>query len=504
MRRLLTSLLAVSALAVAGCGGGDSGSALDSALSHLPADAPFAIAIETDVEGDQYRQLSELIRRFPFGGQLEQQLQSQLEASGASYEDDVRPLLGNPVVIGIPDVRSFTSDSGGETGFVAAVQVEDEDTLNRLVEEDGQLRERGEAAGATLYEGEGQLLAIEGDMVVIAENRELLVAALERADGDEGLDEETFEEGLEGLPESPLARIYANVEALLEADQETADARKVKWVAALRTLGATARATDRGLEIDFRLRTEGELTEADLPIAPGNEAPGVIEREGEIGLGIRDLAHIVRFAENAGQAVDPAGFGDYAQAKQTIDSQLDVNLDEDLIGQLTGDVSASLAVDGGFGVLAELEDPQEFERTLERVADVLPSFAEGAGFGTVALAKPGAGEDFYALAQPDGDSVVFGVVNEKLVVANDPARAGELAATEPAAVDGAEGSAVTSADAGELVAPLLEQLGPALGLDGLGGLGTFGGVLVEPLGDLNGSLSASPEELRGKLTLAIE
>ena len=30
------------------------------------------------------------------------------------------------------------------------------------------------------------------------------------------------------------------------------------------------------------------------------------------------------FAENAGQAVDPAGFGDYAQAKKTIDRQLGV------------------------------------------------------------------------------------------------------------------------------------------------------------------------------------
>ena len=51
--------------------------------------------------------------------------------------------------------------------------------------------------------------------------------------------------------------------------------------------------------------------------------------------GIRDLAQVVKFAENAGQAVDPAGFGDYAKAKETIDKQLGVSLDEDLIGQLT-------------------------------------------------------------------------------------------------------------------------------------------------------------------------
>ena len=82
---------------------------------------------------------------------------------------------------------------------------------------------------------------------------------------------------------------------------------------------------------------------------------------------------------------------------------------------------------------AELKDPQAFERTLAKVADVLPSFAEGAGFGTVGLSKPKGGQDFYALAQPDGDSVVFGVIDDVLVVANDPARAGQLAAAEPAA-----------------------------------------------------------------------
>ena len=166
----------------------------------------------------------------------------------------------------------------------------------------------------------------------------------------------------------------------------------------------TVVAKSDSIDVDFRVRTEGDLTDADLPIAPGDEAPDVIKREGEVGLGIRDLAHIVKFAESAGQAVDPAGFGDYAKAKATIDKQLGVSLDDDLIGQLTGDVSASISIDGKFGVRAELKDPQAFKRTLAKVADVLPSFAEGAGFGKVRLSKPKGSEDFYGLAQPDGDA----------------------------------------------------------------------------------------------------
>jgi Protein of unknown function (DUF3352) len=500
MRRLVATSLALFAILSAGCGGGDSGSPLDSALSYLPKDAPFAVAVDTDVDGEQYQALQRLIEKFPFGEQAEESLRQQLEqaAGGASYEDDIKPMLGNPFVVGASDAGAF----GGDTGAtVAAIQVEDTEALYELIDKT-QVKETGEESGATVYEGQATVFAVEDDMVVLAGDRQQLTEALKRADGDDQLDEDSFNEGLDGLPESALARVYVDVEELLKSDPGSADARNIKWVDALRTLGLTVVAKDEGIVVDFRLRTEGDLSDADLPIAPGEESPDVIKRKGEIGLGVRDLAHVVRFAENAGQAVDPAGFGDYAQAKKTIDRQLGVSLDEDLIGQLTGNVSASVSIDGKYAVRAELKDPRAFERTLAKVADVLPSFAEGAGFGTVGLSKPKGSDDFYALAQPDGDSVVFGVIDDVLVVANDPTQASKLAGEEPVAVPGAKGSVVVSADAEELVNTLLGQFGPALGLGELGGLG--GALFTRPLGDLNGFVSANTDELRGKLTLAID
>jgi hypothetical protein len=97
---------------------------------------------------------------------------------------------------------------------------------------------------------------------------------------------------------------------------------------------------------------------------------------------------------------------------------------------------------------------------------------------------------------------VFGVVDDVLVVANEAARAGQLARSEPSAVPGAKGSVVLSANAQEIVNRLLGQFGPALGLGDLGGLG--GALFTRPLGDLDGFVSASTEELRGKFTLAID
>jgi hypothetical protein len=501
MRRLLVSLIVLACLVAAGCGGGDdSGSALDSALAFLPKDTPFALAVDTDVEGDQYNAVSSLIDKFPFGDQVKSSVRGQLEqlGNGVDFNDDVKPVLGNPAVLGAADTETVTGDG---SNYILALQAKDQGALEDLVDKLNP-REMGEASGATLYQEGDTDFAVKDDLFVIADNQSQLKSALERADGDDHFDEDAFDEALDGLPGGALMRLYVDVQGLLTSDPGSVDARKVKWIGALRGLGLTATAKDDAVDVDFRLKTEGDLSDEDLPIAPGEEAPPVIKREGEIGLGIRDLAHIVRFAENAGQAIDPAGFGDYARAKKTIDTQLGVSLDDDLVGQMTGNVSASVSIDGGFGVRAELKDPAAFKRTLAKVADVLPSFAEGAGFGTVALSKPKAGEDFYALAQPDGDTVIFGVVGDVLVVANDARRAGALATTEPTAVQGANGSVVVGADAEQLVNTVLQQFGPAFGLPDLGGLGT--GLFTRPLGDLNGYVSASTGELRGKLTLNVE
>ena len=501
MRRFVSVILALALLALAGCGGGsDSGSALDEALSVLPKDTPFAAAVDTDIDGGQWKALDKLAAKFPFNGQIKNSLRQQLEQSsgGLSFEDDIKPVLGNPLVFGATNADSITGDSNS---FVAAVRANDKDKLDALVEKQHP-QKTGEASGATLYKDGDTVFAVKDDLVVLANSEADLKAALGRADGDDHLDEDTFNKGLEGLSDSALVRIYTDVEALLKNDPSTADARRVKWIAALRQVGATVTAKDDALDIDFRARTEGDLSDDDLPIAPGDESPPVIKRPGEIGLGIRDLAHIVHFAENAGQAIDPSGFGDYEQAKKTIDKQLGVSLDDDLIAQLTGNVSATVALDGGFGVRADLKDPQAFERTLAKVADVLPSFAKGAGFGTVGLSKPKAGQKFYALAQPDGDAVIFGVVGHVLVVANDAKRAAAVAAADPTDVPGASGSVTLSADAAQLVTRILGQYGSQLGLDDIGSLGV--GLFTRPLGDLNGWMSASGDQLRGKLTLGVE
>src|SRR5215211_7837832 len=100
MRRLAVLALVLPALAGAGCGGGkDSSGPLDEGLRYLPADAPFAVAIDTDVNGDQYRAANEIAEKFPFAGQAREELKKLFERGDeVDFDRDVKPLLGNPFV----------------------------------------------------------------------------------------------------------------------------------------------------------------------------------------------------------------------------------------------------------------------------------------------------------------------------------------------------------------------------------------------------------------------
>jgi hypothetical protein len=499
MRGLISrvAVLACAAAFAAGCNGDENtGGALESALAYVPAGTPFAVAIDTDVEGDQYQSLDDILGRFPGGDSIKQSLRQQLEAGdeGVSYEDDLRPLLGNPFVVSATDPTSFVAGSG-DNEFVAAVQVEDTDALDGLIEKT-EPEDRGEVAGATVYEDDGTFFAVEDDMVVFGGSQELLESALERADGDDHLDVDTFERSLEGLPEEALARTYVDVQALIEQDPSTEAAREVEWVGALRTLGLTAAVEDESMDVEFNLRMDGDdLSDEDLPLAAGDEAPGVVQVPGEIGVGLRDPSRVIGFFESTFQTLDPQSFGDYETGKRAISQQFDFDVDEDLFGQLTGDLSVSVAVDGSFGARAEVADPDAFAETVDRLAEALRQL--GAGLGVTDVNRRG---ELYEARLAGGGRFAFGMAGDVFVAASDVARARAFASREPDEVSGASGSLVTTADAQQVAVQVLEQLGPQLGLGGILG----GNLFARPLDDLTGSVESSTDGMRGSFSLTLD
>ena len=402
--------------------------------------------------------------------------------------------------MGATNIQTFIdSGSSDSEAFIAAVQVKDKDKLTSAIEKE-KPKELGEKDGAKIYQQDDSFAAVKDDVLVVANSRRELEAGLERRGKDDRFSEEEFDKGTDGLPKDAALRTYFNLQRLIASDPDTRDAQKVKWVKALRTFGLSASAGADKVDVDFNMGTDsGDLSDADLPLAAGNESPEVAERAGQFGFGLRGIDQIVKFGESAAQAVNPSEFGSYETAKSTIEKQLKLDIEEDVIEQLSGGITASASPDGrSVGLKSEVKDPAAFEKTLASVARVVPAIARSTSGGATTLRKQG---DLYVGSGPNG-SFAFGLVGrDDFVIANTPASARAIAAAPAEPVEGAEGAFAMKADAGQLVTRAIAQLGSSGNqLGGALGAQLFAG----PLGDLTGSVKASTEGVGGKITLTFD
>ncbi|HEX6461561.1 MAG TPA: DUF3352 domain-containing protein [Thermoleophilaceae bacterium] len=499
MRRLVLSLCTLTVALAAGCGSSSSGSGkspLDNALGYLPKSAPVVFVLDTNLNGGQWKSLTANAQKFPFAGQVGSSLKNSIRQSGLDFDKDIKPLLGNEFVLGFPTVQAL---AGSSDQTLAALQVKDKGKLSSVLSHDKHLTKDGSSSGATLYKSDSgpTEVAQDGDVLVVGSTKQQTVAALEQRGRDDRLTEDAFNSGLSGLPSDALARVYVNAQQLITGSPGTQTAQKVKWVAALRTVGATVSSESSGIAIDFNAKTDpSQLSEADLPIASGDASPPVSIKRGEIGVGIRGLNQTEHFAESVAQIVSPASYANFVKAKQTLASRLGLNIDKDLIDQLSGNAAIAYDVHGKFAMRAEPKDPAAFRATLAKAARVAPQFAQGAGMPGAKLTRVGG---LYKLTGKNGKTLYYGMVGKVFAVANDPARLAQIASATPQQVPGANGAVAINADIGQLVAGIVSQAAGG----GLGG--AFGGSLATaPLGNLTGSMSSSTSGLTGHLQLAIK
>src|SRR5215208_5010311 len=123
MRRLALVLVILGSCAgLVGCGGHDDKTVtpLDDAVGYFAKDAPFVAAIETDPDGDQIKQVTDLVGRFPGSDILTARLQRVARLPFLNWERDIRPELGAPLVVGL--LRPAAA-SGLANATVAAMRV---------------------------------------------------------------------------------------------------------------------------------------------------------------------------------------------------------------------------------------------------------------------------------------------------------------------------------------------------------------------------------------------
>src|SRR5215216_2679660 len=113
-----------AALLLAGCGG-SSEPASSEAANAVPASAAAYVSVQSDLDSAQWKQVEELLGRFPDGDRAVERLHGDL-GDGVNYERDLEPALGPTVELVWLD---FQND--GENA-VALTQPEDEGKLREL------------------------------------------------------------------------------------------------------------------------------------------------------------------------------------------------------------------------------------------------------------------------------------------------------------------------------------------------------------------------------------
>ena len=470
--------LVVAAL-IAGCGGSSQGG-LSDALSFVPADSPIVITVKTDTASGQYKNIRSLLSRFPGGSQL---VMSALSSrGGVNFNRDVKPILGNDLVVAPTGLRAARND------VLVALKVNDEAKARSL------LQRSGTKSGDVYRTSSGEAATIHDGVLVVAPSTASLNQALARAGGSDHMTSSEFNGRLGGLRSDALVKVGGDLQALISQSAGGGTARRIPWVNALQTFGATVAADGDGIAIDFNVKTDpAGVKPTDVPLASGSSSPPVVSRPGEIGVGVRGLNQTIAFVEAAAQAINPGSLGRLNSSFQRIAGRYGVDVNRDVFGQLTGNTAFSVALGGGFAMRADVQNPAAFRQTLSKLSPALTQFAAGAGLRNASLVKPGHGNPFYALAGSNGKRYVFGVVGNVFVLATDSARAAQFAAESPAQVPGANGALAILADSRSLVAEALKSSKQA----GLASLFTA------PLGQLTGSVSSSTSGLTGHLKLNV-
>jgi hypothetical protein len=473
---------------------------LEAALAYVPADTPYAVAMETDLADDQYEGfmqtvgadlLGDTVPALPPGAGLlggdgvENAVAALLLMEGINYEGEVEPVLDGELVLSATEVPAIDG-LGSSDGVLAALEVGDPEAARDLLRERGGFERAGKHRGAELWvpagDGGGDAqVAIDDDVVLYAGTEEELRAAIDRGRDGDGLTVDEFEDAVEGTPEEAMFRVYADPQRLLEVP-ELAPLAELPWPAALRSVGIAVDFEGDEIGVEAVARTDsGSLSADDLPFPEESGEPGLVQRPGEVASGSLDQSYTTAFLVRAARVL----FADskFIRDVEAVERDLGIDFEREVLKQFAGPSASTVTFDGEFAARSTVADPAAMRELLPRLAPRLPQLAKDLdSLGTEGLlallfvapdapvsttpsgaetAEPlGDGEEgelLFVIRGPQGPAgldpivnlpkrVVLGMIGDTFVVASDRQRAREIAEAEPEPVDGLSGASVLRAD----------------------------------------------------------
>jgi hypothetical protein len=485
--RAILPVAAVSlALIVGGCGSSSTpkvSSPSATELSYFAPGTPLVAAVQTNSRGAAIQNAEGLLGVFPLAKLAIPAIESELLPPDLSFQSDIEPLGGNPLMLGVLDVSGPSSLSG--SSFLAVWITRSATKLATVVKALG-LRTTGRDDGATLYGTSGSAtFAVDGATLLFGSSAADIEAALNRHAHGGGISSAAFATATASLPAHALVEAFGSPSSLLSSPGAAA-ARKIPWVAAIRSYGAAISAGSSGLSVQFRVDTTGgSLTPAELPIASGTTAP---ELAGTLPIvvGLSDPAQTLNFVVAAGQAAEPGALAQFTRRQNAAKAKTGYDL-ETFASLLTGQAIIETNLKTTVG-RAQVSDPAGAARQLSQLPRVVRDiFHTATGISRL----PGG---FYAVKEAHRKSFNLGLVGDEFVAGvATPAQLKAFAAAPATAVPGAQGSVTVRITLLELLRLALKHT-PS----------TLVQSVLATLGDVTGSASATPAGVTGHLTLGVK
>jgi hypothetical protein len=491
VRRLLICLATAACAigALSGCGSSSPSSSSPAstpavqALSYFPPATPFVMTVATAPRSQSIEQAQALERRFPTYSAAATALFARLSQLGIDYNQDVRPLFGNPIALGAVGTSGLTGSQ--IPPFLAVWVTKSATRLSALIDKLHSLRGTGTYDGAHLYSVGSYAVAITGPTVLFAQSAQVLDAALARHTGGQGITSADDARAMTGISSHGLIEMFGDLSGVL-ATPSAAKARQVPWVAALRAYGVSVSASPSGLTIGFHLDTTGKtLSPAQLPIASGAAGPG------EAGVlpiqaGIRDPSQIINFIIATLKQTDPAGYAKLVRNEAALKRRagIDIGAQANL---LTGNLN--VASDTHTTVVrAQVSNAAAAGTLLSKLSAPASGAHGGKAYGLTAI-----GGGFYTITSSKPKLTIGLVGNEFLLGRATPAELRAFAAAPTEGTSSGTGSVTFRIALAQLLAITLRRA-PSATEQQLLGL----------IGDLTGAASATPTGLTGTATLGLK
>ena len=519
MRRALIALLVGASVLVGGSPGPAQEPAPDGhqALSYLSADNSIVLALPTDFYGEDFETLDSRVIFPILGNHAERLLVSTLrEELGfrGSYPEEIGSQLGSELMLSL---RSRIFLDGW--GVVAALQVKDGAAMLGTLRAMRGLRPDGTRSGAYLFSGRRSreaFLALDGDVLVLADSERRLRRALLRHDLGTGMTADLFARRLGDLSQDALVRAVGDLRPILES-RPLRRFLRVPWVRALHDARGTIDVVDDHLQLDGALDSDPARTRAeDLPLQPGDQPPELVRAPGRLSGASTNQSQATVFLLRAARAVYPRSR--FVRRVARIERRLGIDFEQEVLRQFDGPSASLLDLDGGFSARSAVRDPAQLAATMRRLAphlgrlvedlqsletvglSLLVLFAPDAPVAPVSAAthrprrrgvrvRPLPGQpDFYRITGLRGDgprTIYFGLEGGLFVIGSSEARAKAMASAPGAAPTDAPGTSVTAAALETLRAQIRDL------------------IWFDPgrLGEMRGYLNATVERLRGSLTI---